>query len=159
MSGAQLATHSSTTIYHNIISNKEDNVNKGARSRIYKNNEYLQVQGLCTGSSDPDLWFSDTPDQLPGKRGHVGVEKRRQMIARTVAAISICEACPAKQACLAEGMKQQNIDFGVWGGTLPGERLLLAGRSPRSTEVVNKVSFAKQVREAERLLLSEASSS
>ena len=128
-------------------------MNKGARSRIYKNNEYLQVQGLCTGSSDPDLWFSDTANQLPGKRGVVTVGEKRKMVARTLAALSICSICPSKQACLEEGMKQQNIDFGVWGGTLPGERLLLAGRSPRSTEVVNKVSFAKQVREAEQLLL------
>lgn len=133
-------------------------MNSGARSRIYKNNEYLQIQGLCTGSSDPDLWFSDTPDQLPGKRGHVGVEKKREMIVRTIAAIAICEACPVKQACLAEGMKPQNIDFGVWGGTLPGERLALTNRSLRSSETVNRIAFAKQVREAERLLLGEEQS-
>ena len=131
---------------------------KGARSRIYKNNEYLQVQGLCTGSSDPDLWFSDTPDQLPGKRGVVTTKMKARMVARTVAALSICAICPSKKSCLEEGMKPQNIEYGVWGGTLPGERIPMTGRSLTSSDTVNKISFAKQVREAERLLLEEAHS-
>lgn len=130
-------------------------MNKGYKSRVYKNNEYLQVTGLCTGSSDPDLWFSDTVDN-GGKKGRpIGNEVKARMIARTVAALSICSICPAKQACLAEGMKQQNIDYGVWGGTLSGERLLMSGRSARSTDTINRVNFARQVREAERLLLAE----
>lgn len=129
-------------------------MNKGARSRIYKNNEYLQVRGLCTGSSDPELWFSDTLET--GQRGRpISKEVKANMIARTIAAISICSICPSKQACLVEGMKPQNIDYGVWGGTLPGERLLNAGRSPSSTDTINRVNFARQVREAERLLLGE----
>lgn len=129
-------------------------MNKGANSRVYKNNEYLQITGLCTGSSDPELWFSDTIDT--GQRGRpLGKEVKARMIARTVAALSICSICPVKQACLAEGMKQQNIDYGVWGGTLSGERLLMAGRSAKSTDTINRVNFARQVREAERLLLGE----
>lgn len=130
-------------------------MNRGYKSRVYKNNEYLQITGLCTGSSDPDLWFSDTVDN-GGKKGRpIGKEAKARMIARTVAALSICAICPTKKACLAEGMKQQNIDYGVWGGTLSGERLLMAGRSAKSTDTVNRVKFAQQVREAERLLLAE----
>ncbi len=131
-------------------------MNKGARSRVYKNNEYNQLQGLCTGSSDPELWFSDTADQINGKGKRLEPEVKARMIARTLAAISICSICPIKEACLAEGMKPQNIDFGVWGGTLPGERLAMTTRSKSSRDVANKMIFARQVREAERLLLGEA---
>ncbi len=131
-------------------------MNKGARSRVYKNNEYNQLQGLCTGSSDPELWFSDTADQMNGKGKRLEPEVKARMVARTLAAISICSICPIKEACLAEGMKPQNIDFGVWGGTLPGERLAMTTRSKSSRDVANKMIFARQVREAERLLLGEA---
>lgn len=131
-------------------------MNKGARSRVYKNNEYNQLQGLCTGSSDPELWFSDTADQINGKGKRLEPEVKARMVARTLAAISICSICPIKEACLAEGMKPQNIDFGVWGGTLPGERLAMTTRSKSSRDVANKMIFARQVREAERLLLGEA---
>lgn len=133
-------------------------MSKGASSRIYKNNEYLQLRGLCTGSSDPDLWFSDSVDRSVSKGRPLGKELKAKMIARSIAALSICAVCPIKEACLAEGMKQQNIDYGIWGGTLPGERLLMAGRSPKSTDTVNRVAYAQRVREAERLLLEEASS-
>lgn len=131
-------------------------MNKGARSRVYKNNEYNQLQGLCTGSSDPELWFSDTADQINGKGKRLEPEVKARMVARTLAAMSICSICPIKEACLAEGMKPQNIDFGVWGGTLPGERLAMTTRSKSSRDVANKMIFARQVREAERLLLGEA---
>lgn len=130
-------------------------MNRGARSRVYKNNEYNQLVGLCTGSSDPDLWFSDTSDQTSGKGKQLKPEVKERMIARTLAALSICSICPIKEACLAEGMKSQNIDFGVWGGTLPGERLSMTNRSQGARDVINKVKFAQQVREAERLLLGE----
>lgn len=129
---------------------------KGARSRVYKNNEYLQLEGLCTGNPDPDLWFSDTADQMNGKGKRLEPEVKARMVARTLAAISICSICPIREACLAEGMKSQNIDFGVWGGTLPGERLAMTDRSKSSRDVINKMIFARQVREAERLLLGEA---
>lgn len=130
-------------------------MNTGASSRVYKNTEYKQITGLCSGSSDPDLWFSDTVD-TGGKKGRpIGKETKQRMIARTLAALSICAICPVKKECLEEGMKLQNIDYGVWGGTLSGERLLMSSRSPKSTDTINRVNFARQVREAERLLLGE----
>ena len=132
---------------------------RGNKSRVYKANEYNQIQGLCTGSSDPDLWFSDTPPQLEGRRGYVPEPQKREMVARTIVALSICAICPSKQACLEEGMKPQNIDFGVWGGTLPGERLMNTNRSRTTSDIVNKVAFAKRVREAEKLLLTGERSS
>jgi hypothetical protein len=130
-------------------------MNRGARSRVYKNNEYVPLNGLCTGSSDPDLWFADSADQESGKGKRLKPEVKERMIARSLAALSICSICPIKEACLAEGMKLQNIDYGIWGGTLPGERLMATNRSRSSRDVLNRIKFASQVRRAEQLLLGE----
>jgi hypothetical protein len=109
------------------------------------------IVGLCTSHSDKDLWFSDTPDTESGK-GRPNLANKHKMIARTVEALNICGKCPVQRECLQEGMKPQNSDYGVWGGTLPGERLIDIGRSLGSSEVRVRVEFAKQVREAQRLL-------
>ncbi len=50
-------------------------------------------------------------------------------------------------------MKPQNIEFGIWGGKLPGERLVLSGRSLKGGDNFMKITFARYVREAESLLL------
>lgn len=130
-------------------------MNRGARSRVYKNNEYNQLVGLCTGSSDPDLWFADSASREDGKGKPLEPEVKQRMIARSLAALSLCSICPIKEACLAEGMKLQNIDYGIWGGTLPGERLMKTNRSKSSRDVLNRIKFANEVRRAERLLLGE----
>lgn len=62
-------------------------------------------------------------------------------------AVNICHACPVKTACLAEGMKPENIDNGIWGGTLPGERLLMSGINfGKSTERRDAVVFAERIK-------------
>jgi len=128
-------------------------MNKGARSRIYKSNEYNEIVGLCSGNPDPELWFSDSFDDSAKQGRPSGKQVKGKMIARTLVALSICSICPVKEACLAEGLKQQNIDFGIWGGTLPAERIAMTTRSKKSTEYLKRRNFARQVREAERLLL------
>jgi len=45
------------------------------------------------------------------------------MIDNSLEALAICAECPIKEACRAEGMKPENIDNGIWGGTLAGERI------------------------------------
>lgn len=107
---------------------------------------------MCTGNPDPDLWFSDSSSDSTRRGGDP--ETRERDIARALVALSICSICPIQRECLAEGMKPQNIDYGIWGGTLPGERLIDAGRSPTTGDVVTRMGFARRVREAEKLLLS-----
>jgi len=54
-------------------------------------------EGLCaTSGEDPDLWFSDNPEDR-------------------ALAIEYCQVCPVRAACLqyAEDTKPR---FGVWGG-------------------------------------------
>jgi hypothetical protein len=86
------------------------------------------MNGLCTGDYNPDLWFSNT-------------------VNNAARALAICSYCPVIVQCKAEGMKPDNIDYGVWGGTLSGERLLEAGEPIDSERRSVAVAFAIKVRE------------
>jgi hypothetical protein len=109
------------------------------------------IVGLCTNHEDPDLWFSDTSSSESG-RGRTKLDEEKVMVERTIQALSICNQCPVKLDCLQEGMKPQHSEYGVWGGTLPGERMIDRGLSHTSSEVKKRMRFAKIVREAQLLL-------
>lgn len=102
------------------------------------------MKGLCTGHEDPDLWFSDTVDTLGSGRPAVAIE--REMTSRALAALAICAQCPITSECLAEGMKPENIDNGIWGGKLSGERIQLAYTNVRASGRINRIMFARRVR-------------
>jgi hypothetical protein len=36
--------------------------------------------------------------------------------------------------------------FGIYGGTMPGERLLMLGKSMKKAATANKLAFARKVR-------------
>lgn len=56
----------------------------------------------CRDAGNPDLWFSsDYYEQQSAKR--------------------ICEECPVRVECLEFAVTTRQ-DFGIWGGTSPGER-------------------------------------
>jgi hypothetical protein len=101
--------------------------------------------GLCYTSDDPDLWFSEEIEVI-GRRGGPTNDEKEYVIKRTLTALSICDKCPIKSDCLAEGMRLENLDYGVWGGTMAGERLLMAGAPVKSHDRQNKLLFAKKVR-------------
>ena len=94
------------------------------------------MNGLCTGDINPDLWFSNT-------------------VNNAVRALTICSYCPAVVECKAEGMKPENIDHGIWGGTLAGERLLEAGIEPTDNDTAGRrqvaIAFANKVRDRVQL--------
>lgn len=102
--------------------------------------------GLCYEHDDPDLWFSSEVEDL-GRRGGPTRAQLDEKFNKSLQALRICNACPIKADCLEEGMRRENLDYGIWGGTLSGERLLKAGEPIYSSERKNKVSFAKQMRE------------
>ena len=79
--------------------------------------------GNCYGDDNPDAWFPDVPQGAFGakKQAIIGAEMRR--------AIALCNSCPKKKACLQEGMKNENLGYGIWGGMLAGERVILSGRT------------------------------
>jgi hypothetical protein len=78
--------------------------------------------GNCYGDDNPDAWFPDVP------QGAFSVKKQALIGAETRRAIALCNSCPKKQACLQEGMKDENLGYGIWGGMLAGERVLLSGK-------------------------------
>lgn len=105
------------------------------------------MNGLCRSHDNPDLWFSDTIES--DKQGRPSKVEVATAIRNSRQALAICKACPVKAECLAEGMQPENIEYGIWGGTLSGERLLLAGMTINSHTRKANVRFAQRIRESQ----------
>lgn len=83
------------------------------------------IIGNCTDSVDPDIWF---PTFDAG--GYVARSRVNEVAYQVNYALSECATCPAKDRCLDDGMRPENLAHGIWGGLLPAERLAIAGHSP-----------------------------
>lgn len=109
--------------------------------------------GLCVGHDDPDLWFGGEAEKEFGERW-VNTKEQRQKaqaeVEKAVAALSVCSNCPAKVNCLELGKRGPQLYYGIYGGTMPGERLLMLGRSVKKATLANKVNFARKVRKTMR---------
>lgn len=105
------------------------------------------MQGLCTGHENPDLWFSESIDSdIDNNRVNEHSAEYKQRMSDVRTALAICNACPTKAECFDEGMKRENLDDGIWGGSLPGERIILAGVSSTWSNRGSKINFAHRVR-------------
>jgi hypothetical protein len=97
------------------------------KTQTYGGMNYMKttelVLGNCHGDDNPDAWFPDVP------QGGFSVKKQATIGAEMRRAIVLCNSCPRKQACLQEGMKDENLGYGIWGGMLAGERVLLSGKT------------------------------
>lgn len=102
-------------------------------------------KSLCYEHKDPDLWYSEGVDKHT--RGGPTKAQVEVQMKRSYEALKICSGCPNKEPCYDEGMRKENLDWGIWGGTMAGERLLTAGATILSSDRKNKVSFAKKMRE------------
>lgn len=105
------------------------------------------MNGLCYGHDNPDLWFSDSIKS--DKQGRPTKDTVVTAVRNSRQALAICKVCPVKDECLAEGMLPENIDYGIWGGTLSGERLLLAGVAINNDTRRANVRFAYKIRESQ----------
>jgi len=93
--------------------------------------------GNCTGDDNPDYWYPELPSGRPSARTIEELTKQTQY------ALNLCSSCPVKDACLKEGMKTEtvrgsveawgNLPFGIWGGTMPHERLQMVGITPQTS--------------------------
>ena len=93
------------------------------KTQIRGGTNYMKTElvlGNCHGDDNPDAWFPEVT------RGAPAPAKMRVLGLETSRAIILCKACPKQEACLEEGMKPKNLPYGIWGGRLAGERLLLA---------------------------------
>lgn len=102
-------------------------------------------KALCAKYPDPDLWFSEEVEDL-GRRGGPTNAQKQVNIDRTILALKICSKCEVKDICLQEGMRKENLDYGIWGGKMSGERLCMADEPILASDRVNKVLFSKKIR-------------
>ncbi len=98
------------------------------------------MKGTCSTHPNPDLWF---PEQPAGKPTNA---KRKLLADKVMIAIGICNGCPVKEQCLAEGMKPENLEHGIWGGTLPGDRIIASGIDTNRAIRRDAIVFAEGVR-------------
>jgi hypothetical protein len=81
-----------------------------------------EVIGLCAKSDNPDMWFPDVP------QGRISQQKMMALGTSVAKAIAICNRCPRQEACLDEGMQDENLAFGIWGGMIAGDRIIVSGK-------------------------------
>jgi len=119
---------------------------------LYNDRDLDVSNGLCVGHNDPDLWFAGEVDRDGEAWSNARPEKSRLKleIDKAVSALSVCSNCPAKVNCLELGMRGPQRYFGIYGGTMPGERLVMLGKSMRKATLANKLAFARKVRNAMR---------
>ena len=114
------------------------------------NDKELDVSdGLCVNHNNPDLWFAGEVDRDDNEVWSNNAEQRSRLKAevdKAVVALSICSNCPAKINCLELGMRGPQKYFGISGGTMPGERLVMLGKITKKSAIQNKLAFARKVR-------------
>ena len=109
--------------------------------------EMSNMTGLCTTHENPDLWFEDTGDLFEKRLGSTNPNKKfEERRKNMLIAMEICTKCPIRTNCLSEGMKEENLDYGIWGGLLPGERISLANTPKASTDRKYRMIVARNIR-------------
>lgn len=104
-------------------------------------------KGSCVGSDDPDMWFAGEVDLTePNTSVNGSSQANKVEVDRAITALSVCKNCPAKDDCLELGKHGQQLYFGIYGGTMAGERLAMMGRVTKNSLIKQKVSFAHKVR-------------
>jgi hypothetical protein len=98
------------------------------------------IIGDCTDHENPDLWYPELP------AGRPTISKVSELAYEIKDALAICASCPVNQQCLEEGMKSENLPFGIWGGLLAGERMKKKGLTredfPRQSSEAQAIDFA-----------------
>lgn len=94
-------------------------------------------QARCSGHPDPDLWWYDW------KQFKDEVELQ---VLRIIDALTLCDECPVKAQCLAQGLEDENIKHkGIWGGLMMSERVRLI--DPKNVRILrNEGSLVRNVR-------------
>ena len=126
---------------------KKINIEVYAIKKLQNIDELLEFDehAECGKHIDPDLWFSEETDS-DGRRGGPTNEEVQATIDKTIQAIQICNTCKVKDLCLIEGMREENLTYGVWGGMMSGERMLLARKPMSNSFRRNKVIFSRKIR-------------
>ena len=109
--------------------------------------EMSNMQGICTTHPNPDLWFEDSGDLFQKRLGSSNPNKKfEERRANMLIAMELCTKCPIRTNCLSEGMKEENLDYGIWGGLLPGERIVMVDKIVGATDRKYRVITAQNIR-------------
>lgn len=110
--------------------------------------EMSNMQGICTTHPNPDLWFEDSGDLFEKRLGSTSPNKKFEARrANMLIAMELCTKCPIRTNCLSEGMKEENLDYGIWGGLLPGERIAMSDSPYKaSTDRKYRMIVAQNIR-------------
>jgi WhiB family redox-sensing transcriptional regulator len=101
----------------------------------------IWYDAACNGDPDPEAWWLDhNIDDID--------------VPRLGRALTMCSKCPVREQCLQVGLSDSEINTGIWGGMLPGERIIARYGAPRRTRVQRvKMETAAKVRQRVELWL------
>lgn len=103
----------------------------------------IPIKGACTGDANPDFWFPEIPNGRPT------IAKIQLLADQTNYAIGICNGCPEREECLDQGMRDNNLSFGIWGGLMAGERIQLLDKTiddfPRASDEASALDFSARM--------------
>ena len=85
-------------------------------------------------TNDPELWWKEDVQHIT-----------KWEIECVGLALTICNRCPLKQACLEMGLKDE-FQFGIWGGYMAGERYQMK-RQTKFRYQRDAVTRAKRLRQ------------
>ena len=99
-------------------------------------------QGLCSGHPDADIWHYENS---------IFEDEQKLQVLRSVEAIQICNLCPVKAQCLAQGLEPENMQYtggagSIWGGLLMSERHLLSTKKPSNRKLISEVRHRRDTR-------------
>ena len=121
--------------------------NKSIDTYAFGDKDLDVSNGLCVNHNDPDLWFAGETDLLSTNTSvNANSPATKAEVEKAIAALSICKNCPAKDNCLQLGSQGTQIYYGIYGGTMAGERLVVAGMSIKNATNKNRIAFARKVR-------------
>jgi hypothetical protein len=103
----------------------------------------IWIDANCSNDKDPDAWFLDwnlADEDIP----------------RLARALTLCGTCPVRKQCLQVGLSDTEINTGIWGGLLPGERIIKRYGAPRrGVAQRSKMKTASTLRERVKLWVHE----
>ena len=110
---------------------------------INANRDPIWTDANCNGDKDADAWFLDW-------------NLEDEDIPRLARALTLCGTCPVKEQCLTVGLSDLEINTGIWGGLLPGERIIMKHGAPRrSVTQRTKMKTAFSLRQRIKLWVHE----